>query len=208
MNPTYKTNPIAYFDDTELKDEWQNEVYLYTKDIVEQNNYKNIVDFGCGSGYKLIKYFNEYNTIGIDLPPTISVLKERYPGKVWQDNLDTVSCDVFIASDVIEHMENPDILLDFIEKCNPKEIILSTPASDLRTPIIENGPPANIHHIREWSFNEFKNYIESRFQIINHKITNEEQHTQMIHAKLNTTDKEIANLFWHGELTNLSEKNT
>jgi acetyltransferase-like isoleucine patch superfamily enzyme/glycosyltransferase involved in cell wall biosynthesis len=184
MNPTYKTNPIAYFDDTELKDEWQNEVYLHAKDIVEQNNYKTIVDFGCGSGYKLIKYFNEYNTIGIDLPLTVHVLRERYPSKVWQDNLDPTECDVFIASDVIEHMENPNILLDFIEKCNPKEIILSTPDSNLWVSIIENGPPQNIHHIREWSFDEFRNYIESRFQIVKHTITNEEQRTQMIHANL------------------------
>ena len=184
MNPTYKTNPVAYFDDTELKDEWQNEVYLYAKDIVEQNNYKTVVDFGCGSGYKLIKYFDKHNTIGIDLPPTVSVLRERYPSKVWQDNLDPVDCDVLIASDVIEHMTDPNILLNFIEKCNPKEIILSTPDRNLHSEVVENGPPRNIHHVREWSFDEFNNYIESRFNVVNHCVTNKEQATQMIHARI------------------------
>ena len=203
MEPTYKINEIAYFDDTSLKDEWQNEVYLYAKNVIEQNNYKTVVDFGCGSGYKLIKYFNEYNTIGIDLPPTVSVLRKRYPDKSWRDNLEPVDCDVFIAADVIEHMENPNILLDFIKKCNPKEIILSTPDRNLRIPIVSNGPPENIYHIREWSVGEFRNYIESQFDIVKHSITNKEQCTQMIHSQIK--NKEVAHLFWHGELTNLEK---
>jgi len=187
MPLTYKTNPEVYFDDTDLKDEWQNEVYEYAHQVCKNNNYKKIIDFGCGSAYKLIKYFNDVDTVGIDLPETTNVLKERYPNKIWKEDLIPEQCDIFIASDVIEHMSNPNILLDFIEKCNPKEIILSTPDRNL---FFRNfgynyfGPPYNKHHIREWTYEEFEQYIKSRFEIINHNITNIDQCTQMVHARM------------------------
>jgi glycosyltransferase involved in cell wall biosynthesis len=184
MDLNYKTNPEIYFDDTNLSDEWQNEIYAYAKQIVKKNNHKTILDFGCGSGYKLIKFFDEYQTIGLDLPKTVNFLKEKYPNKIWKDNLESIECDIFIASDVIEHMKNPNILLNFIKQCNPKDIIISTPDRNLHRNIIKNGPPENIHHIREWSFQEFENYIGSNFKIVTHLISNKKQATQMIHCKM------------------------
>lgn len=181
----YKTNPETYFDDTNLKDEYQKEVYEYALSIVEKMGYKTILDFGCGSGYKLIKYFDSYDTIGIDLPPTVAFLRNKYPHKIWTTDINNpILCDVFITSDAIEHMENPNILLDFIEICKPKEIIISTPDKNLICPPNLLGSPYNIHHVREWTFEEFRNYIESRFDIINHFISNENQITQLIHAQI------------------------
>lgn len=179
---------INYFDDTNLKDEWQKEVYLYAKDLAIKNNYKRIVDFGCGSAYKLIDNFKNYDTIGIDLQPTVDFLNKQYPDRKWLTTHNEISnIDIFIASDVIEHMLNPDELIDFIIRCQPKEIILSTPDRNLT---VKNwgddyfGPPNNIHHIREWTYDEFNSYISDSFNIIFHKITNEQQCTQMIHARL------------------------
>lgn len=187
MDVAYKTNSVSYYNDASLKDEWQNEVYFYAEFVAKQKNYKNVVDFGCGSAYKLIKYFNTYNTIGIDLPQTVEFLNKKYPNKVWQDNLDPVHCDIFMAVDVIEHMENPNILIDYIKKCNPKEIILSTPDRNLTVSnwkFPEDGPPNNIYHVREWNFVEFKNYISSHFDIVQHYISNHAQCTQLIHARI------------------------
>lgn len=178
----------SFFDDTEFKDEWQKEVYLYAKNIAKKNNYSFILDFGCGSAYKLISNFTEYKTIGIDLPPTVEFLKNKYPDKTWlttHDDLDNV--DVFIASDVIEHMEDPDILIDYIKKCNPKEIILSTPDKNLKVSNWgepEDGPPPNPSHLREWNYTEFKNYISFHFDIVHHEISNHAQCTQLIHARI------------------------
>ncbi len=45
-------------DDRNFKDEYQNGVCLEAKSIVIDNNYKKIVDVGCGSAFKLLKYFN------------------------------------------------------------------------------------------------------------------------------------------------------
>ena len=65
-----------------------------------------------------------------------------------------------------------------IENCNAKQIIISTVDRNLGGNQI--GPPDNPHHCREWTQQEFNNYISSRFTIIEHKITNQKQKTQMI----------------------------
>jgi SAM-dependent methyltransferase len=178
---------IIYFDDTSLKDEWQNEVYQFARKIYN-NNYSSVIDFGCGSGYKLIKYFSDVNTIGIDLEPTVTFLKNKYPHKKWTtDPYSVENADIFIAADVIEHMDNPDVLIEIIKKIKPKEIILSTPERNLQVFYLrhpENGPPVNKFHVREWNMNEFNSYIGSYFNIESHVITNTEQCTQMIHAKM------------------------
>jgi 2-polyprenyl-3-methyl-5-hydroxy-6-metoxy-1,4-benzoquinol methylase len=179
---------IVYFDDTSLKDEWQNEVYQFSRKIYDNNNYSSVIDFGCGSGYKLIKYFSDVNTIGIDLKPTVTFLKNKYPHKQWTTELYSVqNADIFIASDVIEHMDNPDVLIEIIKKIKPKEIILSTPDRNLQVLNLghpENGPPVNKFHVREWNMNEFNSYIGSHFNIESHVITNTKQCTQMIHARM------------------------
>lgn len=188
---THRANE-EYFDDTKLKDEWQKEVYEYAKSIVIKNNYSSIIDFGCGSGFKLIDNFNEFNTIGIDVPQTVEFLRATYPDKQWSTTCDIHNnVDVFIASDVIEHMLDPNILIEYIKSCNPKEIVFSTPEKTLVTlhypdlvQEIMSGPPINSSHVREWTYEEFQNYISEHFDIVTHIITNESQATQMIHCRM------------------------
>jgi 2-polyprenyl-3-methyl-5-hydroxy-6-metoxy-1,4-benzoquinol methylase len=173
------------FDDTKLTDEWQKEVYEYAKKIAEENNFKTILDIGAGSGYKLIKHFDNYNTLGIDIPKTVSFLKEKYPTKSWSDQFVPVTgYDLIISSDVIEHLPDPDILLDLIIQCDPKLIVLSTPERNLLCKIDHNGPPFNKAHVREWTMVEFYNYISSRLDVLDHYISNHDQATQVIKAVL------------------------
>jgi 2-polyprenyl-3-methyl-5-hydroxy-6-metoxy-1,4-benzoquinol methylase len=173
------------FDDTKLTDEWQKEVYEYAKKIAEENNFKTILDIGTGSGYKLIKHFDSYNTLGIDIPKTVLFLKEKYPTKSWSDQFVPITgYDLIISSDVIEHLPDPDILLDLIIQCNPKLIVLSTPERNLLCNIDHNGPPFNKAHVREWTMVEFYNYINSRLDVLEHYISNHNQATQVIKAVL------------------------
>jgi SAM-dependent methyltransferase len=171
------------FDDTKLTDEWQKEVYQYAKQVAEENNFKTILDIGSGSGYKLIKHFDNYNTLGIDIPKTVSFLKEKYPTKSWTDQFVPVTgYDLVISSDVIEHLPDPDILLDLIIQCDPKMIVLSTPERNLLYKTDHNGPPFNRSHVREWTMVEFYNYISSRLDVLDHYISNHDQATQVIKA--------------------------
>jgi len=173
-----------YFNDTENKDEWQKEVYVFARKIADQNNFSKIIDIGTGSSYKLLTNFSDMQTLGIDVPKTVQWLRKTYPDKLWADRFEPVQgYDLIIASDVIEHISDPDTLLDLIENSKPKLIVFSTPNRDLLKSG-HNGPPKNGAHCREWNFDEFRTYIASRFTVVEHFISNKKQSTQVILAKL------------------------
>jgi len=143
------------------------------------------LDIGTGSGYKLMSNFKDFDTLGMDLEPTVKWLTEKYKDRKWTDSFEpVVGYDMIIASDVIEHLPDPDILLNLIQKCAPKMIVFSTPDRSLSTLLDLDGPPYNKSHVREWTMLEFKNYIESKFNVLDHFISNEEQHTQVVLATL------------------------
>ena len=171
-----------YFNDTPYKDEYQDDVYRTAKHYFTTQNLDGVLDLGCGSGYKLIKYFNEgEKTLGVDLPQTVEWLRATYPDKNWCDKYTEAKAgyDLLICSDVIEHVLDPDIILDLIEKTEPKIIIFSTP--DRNRGLVANGPPLNQCHVREWTHEEFSNYISSRFEILEH--LNFAQNTQCVVCK-------------------------
>lgn len=171
-------------DDHGNEDRYQNEVYLKAKELAKINNFAKIMDIGTGSGFKLIKYFDEYNTLGLDLPQIIEKNKKIYPEREWSSAFKpVVGYDLIIASDVIEHLLDPDDLLDLIEQSKPKLFVLSTPDRSLMRESGKKGPPKNIHHVREWTKDEFEQYIGSRFNIIEHYISNHKDKTQLIIGK-------------------------
>lgn len=183
-NYNHRLNNL-FFDDTDFRDEWQKEVYTYAKQIADAHNLTSILDIGTGSGYKLMSNFKDFNTLGMDLEPTVKFLTKKYKDRKWTDRFEAVAgYDMIIASDVIEHIPDPDILLDLIQNCAPKMIVLSTPDRNLSTLLDLDGPPYNKFHVREWTMPEFRNYIESRFNILDHFISNKEQRTQVVLATL------------------------
>jgi len=165
----------------------QNLTYRYAKKIAENKGYKKIADVGCGSGYLLLKYFREYDTVGYDLPGNISWLKEKYPDRKWV--LSDLSVkpeetpDLVICADVIEHVLEPNIFVNWIKNLGAKDFIFSTPQRDLLNPVKHptNGPPANKYHIREWNFWEFNAYLRRFFPLI------EDHYEKGIHQVLHAT---------------------
>ena len=173
-----------FFDDTGNDDHWQREVYIYAKKILEQTNGEKVVDLGCGSGRKLIHFFDGHHTIGVDLKKTVLYLKNKYPNRKWIDfdeasiDASILDCDVVICSDVIEHLQDPNQITEILSKIKSKYIIMSTPDRALLNEGI-NGPPRNYTHNREWTMNEFKSYLEqSGFFVEEIFISNREQATQ------------------------------
>jgi GT2 family glycosyltransferase/2-polyprenyl-3-methyl-5-hydroxy-6-metoxy-1,4-benzoquinol methylase len=191
ISSQYKTNPASYFDDTNNLDEFQNEVYDYARSIADSSQAKTILDIGCGSAFKLTKYFpsSDFVVHGIDVEKTVTKLSERYPKQIWHiydiDNdefppaLDKF--DLVICSDLIEHLNDPDKLIAFINKLRATQIIFSTPDRSIISSrnMKFGGPPDNPHHVREWSFNEFGAYLKKHFRVDEHFIINEEQATQV-----------------------------
>ena len=147
-------------------------VYEKALEIAISNNYNTIVDIGSGSGDKLINLFNNFYTIGFDLMPIINWVNNKYPNYDWRISdftkpLDE-KVDLIICSDVIEHLQDPNELLNWINSIEFNTLVISTPDRNLLSRGSQNGPPNNIHHIREWSFDEFEEYLKRWFVIEQH----------------------------------------
>ena len=103
---------VRFHDDTKksyVSANWQRRVYELAREYADSKKFKKILDIGTGSGYKLIKYFNNFETLGIDLLPTVDWLKKKYSDREWSDRFEPVlGFDLIISSDVIEHVSNPD----------------------------------------------------------------------------------------------------
>jgi len=180
----YPREATVLFDDTSNDDQWQMEVYKFAREVCDKYGFKVICDVGCGSGYKLVNYFKEFTTIGIDLPATCDFLRKRWPDRCWIDaNHEVVQSqqiDLVIASDVIEHVLNPDELLRYIKQLRPRYVVISTPDRNLLRAGTHDGPPKNPAHVREWSFAEFHAYIAQWFHIEEHFISCAAQGTQCL----------------------------
>ncbi len=186
----------THFDDSDLKDEFQDEIYRAAYELAQKKGLHKIGDIGCGSGYKLLKYFDDRDTVGFEIFPTLDFLRRTYRDRRWElsdfetkPKIDTF--DLLICSDVIEHLVNPDDLLNWIQQLNFKYLVISTPDRDLLTaiwpddvygPQSQSGPPVNIAHVREWSFAEFGAYIGRYFDVINHFHPENEFHGQIVIA--------------------------
>lgn len=155
--------------------------------MMRDNQFKSVLDIGCGSAYKLLKYLGQYDTLGIEVSPMYEWLLEKYPDRRWMksdfNTPEKFSADLVICADVIEHLEDPDELLAFINRIHCKNVILSTPSRDLLYHFWNRGywgPPKNKHHIREWSASEFREYVSQTLDVVLHTITNTEQKTHMV----------------------------
>jgi hypothetical protein len=158
----------SFFDDTPYKDEYQDEVYEEAKNILLNNNYSSVLDIGTGSGFKLLKYFNDYRTFGVDVEPTITFLRHQYPEKEW-GNFESISgsFNLAICSDVIEHIPEPDEFIESILALDFDKIIFSTPDRNSMYGEGNLGEPSNTAHVREWTMSEFYCYLSRHFNVEN-----------------------------------------
>ena len=169
------------------EDKWQLEVYLHTLGLMKKDNLNSVVDIGCGSAYKLLTYLGDYDTICVEVPQTCEWLKEKYPRRKWLisdfEMKQKISGDVVICADAIEHLVEPDTLMTFIKGISFKYLVMSTPDRHLLYRPWDRGywgPPKNKSHQREWSYKEFHKYVSIFFDVIDHRVTNLAQSTQMV----------------------------
>jgi SAM-dependent methyltransferase len=189
---------IAYFDDTENTDNWQREVYETARDLMREKGLRTVYDVGCGSGFKLVHMLGEFDTTGIDLSQTIQQVRQVYPDRKWIsgsfDELELPPADVVICSDVVEHVADPDALMSFLARTTREWAVLSTPDRDLvygwRNPH-RFGPPENPAHVREWNMAEFGRYAGRYFSIERHFVSNREQATQCVVARLRKSPSSV-----------------
>jgi SAM-dependent methyltransferase len=186
-------NEYCYFDDTPLTDEYQKEVYLRAADIAEKGDVKSVYDVGCGSGYKLVNYLGQYDTLGFEVPETLEFLRRTHPDRKWAhagfSDRTHPPADLVVCSDVIEHVVNPDELMGFLLSLSRKWLVLSTPDRGREYSALspfQVGPPHTDHHMREWNFEEFRRYVGQFVAIHEHVHPNPNHATQMIVATVGT----------------------
>lgn len=163
-------------DDREFLDQCQREVYEYARNICERQNLVSVLDLGCGSGYKLVKFFpaTRYKTFGVELEPCYSFLCAKYPERQWmRPGTLPVKAEMIILADVIEHVVDPDEIMQLISLVDFRYVVLSTPERDTLAFVkagvaSKNGPPTNRSHVREWNFEEFRAYCAAWLKVEDH----------------------------------------
>ena len=175
-------------------DQFQDEVYASARKICSEKQYKTVLDIGCGSAYKLVKYFRDKKFVGLDLEPNLSFIREKYPLYDFRESdfsrPPQESFDLIICSDVIEHLLEPDDLLKFISQINFKHLVISTPERNaiqslqksFGWDVSDNGPPHNLMHVREWSFQELNEYLSKWFKIESQFMTPKQVECQVVVA--------------------------
>ena len=121
---------------------YQHPVYQFLSKYVRKNNIRSIIDVGCGVGKKLA-YVHAQNPsveiIGIDQEDPIRYCEATYEFGEWyvddfeQSSLSSdIKAEIVICSDVIEHLINPTVLLNYIKDLLKQDgvAILSTPERD------------------------------------------------------------------------------
>ena len=173
----------SHDDERKHLDQYQREVYLYANNLMKRFKFKSVVDIGCGSGYKLIHYLGEYQTLGVETEPCFSYLKELYPSRDWRLSGQSetsfpstqLCADLVLCVDVIEHIRDPEDLIGYLLLLDFKYCIISTPDRHVlanhprfkqRYAQARLGPPINKTHVREWGYDEFVCFLSQFFSII------------------------------------------
>ena len=175
IKPGYRERQeYLQFDDRPHTMEWQAEVYLAARELFEMLKLHSVVDIGCGAAFKLMHFFDDAKTVGLDFEPNLSFLRERFPGRDWRQSDFSRPLefrpDLVICSDVIEHLVEPNELLSYIRSLDARWAVISTPERDVVRGIEHLGPPPNPHHVREWNGVEFVDYVGRFLPVRTHAV--------------------------------------
>jgi 2-polyprenyl-6-hydroxyphenyl methylase/3-demethylubiquinone-9 3-methyltransferase len=179
LKPGYRenNNPEVYRDSPERAQMYQVDVYRHAGEIARSPGIASVLDVGCGLATKLVEYVwpHCHDITGVDDASTIKLCRAMHSVGRWipgdlEDpgfGLDA-TYDLIIAADVVEHLLDPDRLLQLIRaSChNATRVVISTPERDRRRGEADMGPPGNGAHVREWNQAEFSAYLQSRGFVI------------------------------------------
>jgi len=131
-NPNVNTS--SYWDNVwsrEGKDTWRRYPLTFQKIASHVSPDESVLDVGCGVGI-LLDVLKPRDVTGLDISPkAIEILQSKgIPGKVG--TLPTIdfpdkSFDVVIATETVEHMDDPGALIQEMIRVARKKVILSVP---------------------------------------------------------------------------------
>ncbi len=158
------------YEDLATTTVWQPDVYAQAAELAESVGAVQVVDFGCGSGEKLLHFFEgrRRQLFGVDFRGSLRLARNRSSAAVWRECnlalwsdlrgvegvLATGDPQLLIAADVIEHLSDPRPLVGTIRNMLLRNArsraVISTPDRHRTRGPGRDGPPLNPCHIREW----------------------------------------------------------
>jgi SAM-dependent methyltransferase len=143
-----------------------------------------VLDLECGIGDNLVRRLARRGTrcVGVDGPDAIAAARGAFPDQEWVvadvesqelwNEIGALAPDLVICAGVIERVDDPiQLLVRLRGVLSPSSsLVLSTPdrARIAYQPAL--GPPADPHHVREWTQPELAQLIEAHgFAIRTHR---------------------------------------
>lgn len=140
---------------------------------------KSMLDLGCGTGFNYVYATDKLkagNVHGVDISASaVSYAKTVYPtgsfaqGDICSETLDCgiASWDTVVCCEVIEHVENPDALLETVYRhLRPSGIaFVSTPNRPVFS-LNHEPSPVNHTHLKEYTLEEFRAMLARRFSMV------------------------------------------
>ncbi len=178
LKPGYMSRPApeCFVDLVEDRDGIvrQPDVYARAADVATALGATRIIDLGAGAGGKLVALAERFDVLGLDYGPNVELARRRFPALSWgEHDLDTAGAlsltpeqldgSVVICANVIEHLRQPEVLLENLRVMLPsiEALVISTPDRDLTSGPDDFGPPADRSRVREWNIQEFAALLEA-----------------------------------------------
>jgi 2-polyprenyl-3-methyl-5-hydroxy-6-metoxy-1,4-benzoquinol methylase len=175
----YENEKKEYIDNTVIDLEWWHTIYKDKYETFEPhslNSKKRLLDIGCGSGY-FLKYGRErgWNCQGVEPSAKaavhaqnngLNVINDTFKRELFVDS----EFDVIHLNQVLEHIANPEELLDDIHGLAAKDSLLCISVPNEFSPfqniLYEHlnfkawwlAPP---HHLNYFSVDSLRNFIET-----------------------------------------------
>jgi len=121
-------------------------------------NPKNIFDIGCGDGHvtKFIKDNTDVSIVGADLSPEIiRVAKNDYPDinfyirSIFDTKEKTKSYDLVIASEILEHLKEPEKALKEMKRISKRYCLITVP----NEPYFTLANISQLKHLKHFGLN-------------------------------------------------------
>lgn len=181
---TFDQGETEYWDEDRLRtsSSYQAAAYRWAEQILRGEGLARIADVGCGAAAKLAALHARnphIETVGYDQPNAIKFCRQHYTFGRWHPidldvpgEVEPQAYDLIVCSDVVEHLAEPDNLLDVLKQLSGEDtlVLLTTPERErLRGKNCRHSP--NRYHVREWSEKELRTYLEDRgWRILEHRI--------------------------------------
>lgn len=137
-----------------------------------------VIDIGCGEGF-IVNCLNRPGITGVDISKkAVQIAKRKNPGcnfcagSIYDLSFKKDSFDLVIATEVLEHLENPDRALKEIKRISKDYCIFSAPNEPyFRTMNFLRGKNLtrfgnDIEHLQNWSSGEFVKLLGTHFNVL------------------------------------------